>query len=118
MDRRIPLFQVAVSLLVSCTGHPAAPSDADTTTFSGKVVRVDDTSELDGPVVITIESATGETIELYFPSMWTKPSPDAERKATFRVVRSTKVGDAVRARGVRTDAGQVWLQQLENLRRN
>ncbi len=65
-----------------------------------------------------IESPPGQTVDLHFGSIFTQPSPNAARRATFATIQRTRVGDRVRAHGSRIDAGLIWLERLENLDRD
>ena len=116
--RRRAFVAVVLSLAAAapaCADHAAAPTASGTVTVTGKVLHIADDSEVDGPIVLMIESPPGESVDLHFGSVFTSPSPDAARRATFAVVRRTKVGDIVRARGTRTRKGEIWLEHLEIL---
>ena len=104
--------------LLGCANRAAAPSASGTVTVTGKVLHVHDESEVDGPIVLMIESPPGETIDLHFGSVFTRPAPNAARRSTFEVVRRAKVGDIVRARGKRTRDREIWLEELEILDRD
>jgi hypothetical protein len=113
----VPLL-LATTQVGACSQRPADEATRDDVALTGRVLHVDDASEVDGPIVLTIESPPDHSVELYWGSMFTSPSPDASRRATFALVRRARVGDRVRVHGTWTDAGQLWLDRLENLGRD
>jgi hypothetical protein len=115
--RCLILLSLAVTL-GACSNPPAESADPASSTVTGTVRYIGDASQLDGPIVIMIESPPGDTVDLHFGSMFTKPAPNAARQATFATIQRTRVGDRVRAYGSRIDAGLIWLERLENLDRN
>ena len=104
--------------LPSCSTRQSQATAAGQIELTGKVLHIQDDSEVDGPIVLMIESEPGKTTDLYFGSVFTRPSPDARRRAIFERVRRVRVGDRVLAQGSPMDGGQIWIEQLENLDRD
>jgi hypothetical protein len=91
--------------LGACSKNVAGARDA--LVLEGKVLHIHDESDVDGPIVIMIEASPGNTADLFFGSMFTRPPPDSSRRATFAAIRHTRVGDRVRARGSAMDGGHL-----------
>ena len=103
--------------LPSCSTRQSQATAAGQIELTGKVLHIQDDSEVDGPIVLMIESEPGKT-----PTSTLAPFSRGRRPmragVRFERVRRVRVGDRVLARGPPMDGGQIWIEQLENLDRD
>ena len=95
--------------------RPAAES---TTRLSvvGAVHQFDDETEVDGPVRLVIIDPDGRPRKLFFGSLFTRPGPSEQRKATYRAIASSRTGDCVQASGIAMPDGQLAVEDYVVLR--
>lgn len=76
----------------------------------GKIRHIVDETPVDGPVQLVVVDLRGELRKLYFGSLFTRPAPSPQRRATYRAIASSKVGDCVRATGNVMPDGKLWVE--------
>jgi hypothetical protein len=84
-------------------------------TLVGAVHQIDDETAVDGPVRVVIIDSDGHPRRLFFGSLFTRPAPSEQRKATYRAIASSRAGDCVQARGTSMPDGQLWLEGFVRL---
>jgi hypothetical protein len=93
----------------------AAPAVHGRVTLVGAVHQIDDETEVDGPVRLVIIGPDGHPRKLFFGSLFSRPEPSEQRKATYRAIASARPGDCVRARGTTMPDGQVAVEHFVRL---
>ncbi len=73
--------------------------------MQGTVTGIDDQVPVDGGVVIDLKLDSGESLQLYFDSLYTYPPPPSWRTELYRVIASLEVGNHVTAKGIVAKAG-------------
>jgi hypothetical protein len=92
-------------------GGVAAPRVA----VVGTVRQIDDATPVDGPVSIVVIDPAGSPQKLYFGSLFTRPEPSEQRKATYRAIAPSRAGDCVRAVGLPMQDGRIAIDDFVNL---
>jgi hypothetical protein len=87
---------VVASFALACGARPAGSFHVNAL---GTVASFEDESPVDGPIRFTVATDEGRSYRFFFESMYTRPSPTAERRALFEKLQGTKVGDQVHASG-------------------
>lgn len=108
---RIKAFIFSATLLLALLGCSSeeTPSGLGNKSVAavvvGEVTMIDDRVPVDGGVTIDIELDKGGTERLLFGSLFTYPPPSEERIELYQVIVGLKIGDRVRAMGLRTKEG-------------
>ena len=98
----------------SQTETPAAPGAL--VVVVGRLVAEKDDRPLDGGVDLTLETARGVRELVRVPSLFRVPPRDSVA-AMHKVVDAAKIGDRLRARGMRDETGALRVEVLELIRR-
>jgi hypothetical protein len=96
-------------------GSTSPPAGARTVV--GKIRQLDDSTPVDGPVNIVLVDPHGDLRKLHFGSLYTRPSTSEARRATYRSIASSKLGDCVRATGSVMANGKLWVDDFQNFDR-
>jgi hypothetical protein len=88
----------------------------DLVTLIGAVIGIDDDVPVDGGVVVELQLDSGETIKLFFGSLFTSPPPPQWRFELYAVIAGLELGDRVRATGTSAPGG-ITLRGLTILER-
>jgi hypothetical protein len=106
-------FQPRSDRYAKCaTRFESAPVGQGRATLVGAVHQMDDEAEVDGPVRLVIIDPDGHPRKLFFGSLFTRSEPSEERKATYRAIAASRIGDCVQARGTMTADGQLSVEQF------
>lgn len=81
----------------------------------GAVHQIDDETQVDGPVRLVVIDPNGRPQKLFFGSLFTRPGPSEQRKATYRAIASSRTGDCVQARGITMPDGQLAVEDFVRL---
>jgi len=71
----------------------------------GVVTGIDDQTPVDGGITIDLRKDDGRTETLLFGSLFTNPPPDEATVELYGKIEKVRVGDRIRAFGVRNDSG-------------
>jgi len=91
-------------------GRRAGPGLDGSGDVIGKIRQVVDSTQVDGPVQIVVVDPRGDLKKLYFGSLYTRPGPSEQRRATYRAIASSKIGHCVRAGGSIMSDGKLWVE--------
>jgi hypothetical protein len=89
---------------------------SDLVTVTGVVTAIDDDVPVDGGVVIDLQLEDGETVQLFFGSLYTVPPPRQWQIDLYQVIAGLEIGDRVSATGTRVPLG-IGLRHLRILER-
>jgi hypothetical protein len=92
-----------------------APAEHGLVTLVGAVHQIHDETAVDGPVRLVIIDPDGHPRKLFFSSLFTRPEPSEQRKATYRDIASSRTGDCVQARGTTMPDGQLAVEDFVRL---
>ena len=81
----------------------------------GILVAVQDDRPVDGEIILTIETQPGVSEKVRVPGAHTGSPPNPAVYAMYEVFKSAQIGDRMRARGTRDDAGALQAVTLELL---
>jgi len=115
------LALTAASTLVMTAGctsdhRPTPPTPTNGTEVVGTLVAMKDDRPVDGGIVLTLETGPGVRELVRVPSVFIA-GPRDSIQAMHEVVDASKIGDRLRARGVRDEDGPLRAQVLELMRR-
>jgi hypothetical protein len=109
-------FQPRSDRYAKCAVRPeGVPAARGVVTLVGAVQQIDDETAVDGPVRLVIIDLDGQPRRLFFGSLFTRPAPSERRKATYRDIASSRIGDCIQARGTTMPDGQLWLEDFVRL---
>ncbi len=96
--------------------HPVTQGHA--LSLTGTLWQLRDESPFDGPVKMVLIDGAGAPHKLYFPSLYTRPSPAPDVIATQKRIVRSKVGDCVQIDGSPTTRDPaIWVDRFTNLDR-
>ena len=106
-------------VVTGCSSNHQAPEAPPTPALggaevTGTLVALKDDRPVDGGIDLTLESSPGVRELVRVPSMFIAPPRDSIRMM-HEMVDSSKIGDRLRARGVRDEDGALRAQTLERL---
>ena len=122
---RPTLFAGLALLVVACTPPPPAGfethddryqrcgarsqpiDDSKTVAFSGTVYDILDATAFDGPLDLVLIDKDGQPAKLHFGSLYTRPGPSPQQRATYDRIRASRRGDCVRVSGSRLADGRI-----------
>ena len=107
-------LSTAVLLVTSsgCRSGNRAMAPASAIVVVGTLVEIEDGRAYHGGVDLMLETTRGVREVARVPSVFRKP-PIESVLAMHAVVNAAKLGDRLRARGTRDEAGALWAETLE-----
>ncbi len=80
------------------------PSEGEVV-FTGTIQSINDAVPVDGGVIITLRSGTGESVTAYLQSFFRVPPPEQWEWDLYEVIRGLTPGQTVIVKGPMTDSG-------------
>ena len=81
----------------------------------GAIHQIDDETQVDGAVRLLLIDPDGHPRKLFFGSLFTRPAPSEQRKATYRAIALSRTGDCVEAHGTTMPDGQLEVEHFLRL---
>ncbi len=105
---RLFLAVIIGGLALGCSdksSNPAGTTPSGPDSVTGIIERIEDTTPVDGGVIIELKVSFGQTDTAYMPSLFTEPPPPPEQFEIYRQIRQLEIGDMISVRGERDDYG-------------